>query len=172
MFLCVKNADLYAPEHLGKRDILICNDKVIAVKDTIGTLPEGCRVIDAAGRKVIPGLIDQHVHVTGGGGESGFTSRVPEEMNAYGILNHPLFLVLILASVLSMLAGFASEQLQTGVDVASTFQLVGVGACLMAVSRVTQMLTWSRTWLAAVYGLIAYICAALILSWVVVTTAI
>ena len=78
MFLCVKNADLYAPEHLGKRDILICNDKVIAVKETIGTLPEGCRVIDAAGRKVIPGLIDQHVHVTGGGGESGFTSRVPE----------------------------------------------------------------------------------------------
>ena len=82
------------------------------------------------------------------------------------------FLVLILASVLSMLAGFASEQLQTGVGVASTFQLVGVGACLMAVSRVTQMLTWPRTWLAAVYGLIAYICAALILSWVVVTTAI
>ena len=27
MFLCVKNADLYAPEHLGKRDILICNDR-------------------------------------------------------------------------------------------------------------------------------------------------
>ena len=78
MFLCVKNADLYAPEHLGMRDILICNDRVIGVKEKIDTLPEGCRVIDAAGRKVIPGMIDQHVHVTGGGGESGFTSRVPE----------------------------------------------------------------------------------------------
>ena len=78
MFLCVKNADLYAPEHLGVRDILICNDRVIGVKEKIDTLPEGCRVIDAAGRKVIPGMIDQHVHVTGGGGESGFTSRVPE----------------------------------------------------------------------------------------------
>ena len=41
-------------------------------------LPQGCRVLDAAGRRVIPGLIDQHVHITGGGGESGFTSRVPE----------------------------------------------------------------------------------------------
>ena len=77
-------------------------------------------------------------------------------------------LVLILASVLAMLAGFASEQLQTGEGMTTTFQLVGVGACLMAVSRVTQLLTWPRTWLAAVYGLVAYICSALILSWAVV----
>ena len=78
MFVCVKNADLYSPDHLGKRDILICNDKVIAIEPQITALPEGCRIIDAAGRRVIPGLIDQHVHITGGGGESGFTSRVPE----------------------------------------------------------------------------------------------
>ncbi len=78
MFLCVKNADVYSPAHLGKRDILICGGRIIAIEPQIAKLPENCRIIDAAGRRVIPGLIDQHVHITGGGGESGFTSRVPE----------------------------------------------------------------------------------------------
>jgi beta-aspartyl-dipeptidase (metallo-type) len=35
------------------------------------------RIVDAAGRCTIPGLIDTHVHVTGGGGEAGFSTRVP-----------------------------------------------------------------------------------------------
>lgn len=78
MFLCVKNADVYSPAHLGKRDILICGGRIIAIEPQIAKLPENCRIIDAAGHRVIPGLIDQHVHITGGGGESGFTSRVPE----------------------------------------------------------------------------------------------
>ena len=26
----------------------------------------------------IPGLIDQHIHITGGGGEGGFNTKVPE----------------------------------------------------------------------------------------------
>jgi beta-aspartyl-dipeptidase (metallo-type) len=33
--------------------------------------------IDLAGRRLIPGLIDGHVHITGGGGEAGFRTRVP-----------------------------------------------------------------------------------------------
>lgn len=74
-------------------------------------------------------------------------------------------LVLILASVLSMLSGFAAARLQTGEGMSATFQLVGVVACVMAVSRVCQMLTWGRTWLAAIYGLIAYLCSAMLISW-------
>ena len=35
------------------------------------------RVCDLEGRRLIPGFIDGHAHVTGGGGESGFSSRVP-----------------------------------------------------------------------------------------------
>lgn len=80
MFVCIKNADVYAPEHIGKKDILCCNDRIVRIDDSICTenLPFEVKVIDAKGKKVIPGLIDQHVHITGGGGESGFTSRVPE----------------------------------------------------------------------------------------------
>lgn len=37
--------------------------------------PEVC---DLEGATVIPALIDQHVHVTGGGGEGGMTTRCPE----------------------------------------------------------------------------------------------
>lgn len=41
------------------------------------TLPD-LEVIDAAGYIVAPGLVDQHIHITGGGGEGGWHSRCPE----------------------------------------------------------------------------------------------
>lgn len=78
MFKLIKNADLYTPDHLGRRDLLICNDKIVKIAPHIDFDWEGLRVIDAAGRQMIPGLIDQHVHITGGGGESSFKSRAPE----------------------------------------------------------------------------------------------
>ena len=78
--LLIKNAELYAPERLGKKDILCVNGIIMKVDDSIdeNTIPFETEVLDAGGRAVVPGLIDQHVHVTGGGGEKGFTSRVPE----------------------------------------------------------------------------------------------
>jgi len=36
-------------------------------------------VVDARGLLALPGLVDAHVHLTGGGGESGFRSRVPRQ---------------------------------------------------------------------------------------------
>ena len=71
-----KNADVYAPKHLGRRDVLVCGGRIEAVGETLegGT---GCRIIDASGKKLAPGLIDRHVHVTGGGGEGSFHTRTP-----------------------------------------------------------------------------------------------
>lgn len=74
-------------------------------------------------------------------------------------------LILVLASVLSMLSGFAAEQLQTGLLMSISFQLAGLFICTMAVSRVTQMLSWPRTWLAAVLALVFYLLAAITVSW-------
>lgn len=80
MFLCIKSAEIYAPEYQGKADVLICNEKVIQIAPRIevSALPGQVKVLQAEGLRLLPGLIDQHVHITGGGGESGFTSRVPE----------------------------------------------------------------------------------------------
>ena len=76
--LLVKNAEVYAPEYLGKKDVLICGRRIEQIQDTIGALPVECRMLDAAGKLLTPGLIDQHVHITGGGGEGSFHTRTPE----------------------------------------------------------------------------------------------
>lgn len=76
--ILIKNADVYAPEHLGTRDIFLAGGKIVAMAAKLDvTLPD-LEVIDAAGYIVAPGLVDQHIHITGGGGEGGWHSRCPE----------------------------------------------------------------------------------------------
>ena len=76
--LLIKNANVYAPEFLGKKDVLVCGEKIEYMADSIDVPNIPCKVIDAAGKRLIPGLIDQHVHITGGGGEGSFHTRAPE----------------------------------------------------------------------------------------------
>lgn len=77
MIKLIKNADVYAPDHLGKKDILVAGSKVAAIEDSITTpanLPT-LEVVDGQGQVIVPGFIDPHVHITGGGGEGGFKTR-------------------------------------------------------------------------------------------------
>ena len=37
-----------------------------------------CEILDAEGKILTPGFLDQHVHITGGGGEGSFHTRTPE----------------------------------------------------------------------------------------------
>ena len=76
--LLVKNAEIYAPEYLGKKDLLICGGKIECIQDSIGELPVECEILDAEGKILTPGFLDQHVHITGGGGEGSFHTRTPE----------------------------------------------------------------------------------------------
>ena len=78
----IRNADVYAPAHLGKKDVLVIADKVVRIADKIEGyegMPE-VEVFDFSGKKLLPGYIDMHMHITGGGGEQGPASRVPEAM--------------------------------------------------------------------------------------------
>jgi beta-aspartyl-dipeptidase (metallo-type) len=80
MFKLLKGADVCAPESLGKKDVLICGEKIALIDDNISINIPGVEVIDAAGKTLTPGLIDQHVHITGAGGKHGFHSLTPEIM--------------------------------------------------------------------------------------------
>lgn len=78
--LLIKNADLFDPGHIGIRDILVAGDAILAIAMSLDAAawPLPCTVIDVRGRAVVPGFIDGHVHITGGGGEGGFRTRTPE----------------------------------------------------------------------------------------------
>ncbi len=82
MITLIKNGEVYSPEYLGKKDILIVNETIGYIEDEI-TVPKGfvpVQIIDALGKVVVPGFIDSHVHIIGGGGEGGFKTRTPELM--------------------------------------------------------------------------------------------
>ena len=75
----LRNAHVFAPEDLGLRQVLVAAGRVLwigAAEDAAPSLP-GLDAIDLGGKRLIPGLIDAHAHVTGGGGEGGFATRVP-----------------------------------------------------------------------------------------------
>ncbi len=76
----IKNADVYAPKYIGRRDLLIEGEKILKIAPHIGGYEglEGVEVFDANGAPVAPAYIDLHIHITGGGGEQGPSSRVPE----------------------------------------------------------------------------------------------
>ena len=80
MIKLIKNADVYTPRHIGRADVLIANDRIAAVEWDISGFDglKGVEIFDFGGKKLIPGFVDAHVHITGGGGESGPASRVPE----------------------------------------------------------------------------------------------
>jgi beta-aspartyl-dipeptidase (metallo-type) len=73
------NADCYAPESLGLKSILIAAGSIVYIGDSEPNLDPGLNVsrIDLDGARVIPGFIDPHAHITGGGGEAGYHTRVP-----------------------------------------------------------------------------------------------
>lgn len=75
----IKNADLYTPEPIGIMNLLVCGSKVTAISDDDFQLSDNIEVevIDLKGRKLLPGFIDAHAHITGGGGEAGFATQVP-----------------------------------------------------------------------------------------------
>lgn len=79
MLTLLKNCETYTPFYIGKKDVLISGRKIVQISDKInmdGNLK--FETIDINGKFLVPGFIDQHIHLAGGGGEAGFSSRIPE----------------------------------------------------------------------------------------------
>lgn len=80
MLKVIKNIEVYDPEYLGKKDIVILSDKIEGLYDSVNIPKDfiNIQVIDGEGMIAVPGFIDCHVHIIGGGGEGGFRTRTPE----------------------------------------------------------------------------------------------
>jgi beta-aspartyl-dipeptidase (metallo-type) len=82
LFTLIQGGEVYAPEPLGVRSVLLVDGKIGRIGEVDQTAIERTglpvEVIDARGCVVTPGLIDPHEHLAGGGGEQGFGTREPE----------------------------------------------------------------------------------------------
>ena len=80
MLTLIKNTEVYAPHYLGRKDVLLAANKIGYIKDTINLDSSSIdvKIIDGTGKLLVPGFIDAHVHLIGGGGEGGFKTRTPE----------------------------------------------------------------------------------------------
>ena len=79
MLTLIKQAQVYAPGFIGTQDVLFASGKVLQIADNIELSGSAdLTVIDGQGMKLIPGLIDSLVHISGGGGEGGFHTRTPQ----------------------------------------------------------------------------------------------
>lgn len=81
MVTIIRNAKVYQPEYAGVKDILILGDRIAAVREHLradfgGSLE--VQEINGEDMAAVPGFIDSHEHILGGGGEGGFHTRTPE----------------------------------------------------------------------------------------------
>lgn len=141
--LLLKGGHVFSPEDLGTRDLLIGGGKIIAVDEKIEA-PQNwsfVKVVDASDLWVLPGLIDEHVHIIGGGGEGG-----PETRNRDILLGQ-----IITAGVTTVVGCIGvdceTRTVQTLLAKARALQLEGISAYILTGGYVlpTPTLTGSIT---------------------------
>lgn len=80
MLTLLNNIACFCPEFVGEKDILIAGTGIFKITQP-GALRDARLIentIDCRGLYAFPGFVDQHVHITGAGGEEGFQSRTKE----------------------------------------------------------------------------------------------
>ncbi|MCJ7565707.1 MAG: beta-aspartyl-peptidase [Candidatus Aminicenantes bacterium] len=80
MAILIRQARVNSPSSLGLKDILIAGNRIEAVGEPGEIKLQGVNIetVEGKGKFLLPGLIDSHVHILGGGGEGGPATRAPE----------------------------------------------------------------------------------------------
>ena len=81
MITIIRNAKVYQPEYAGIKDVMLIGSQIGALGENLKADLGGAvevKEIDGTGLLLIPGIIDSHEHILGGGGEGGFHTRTPE----------------------------------------------------------------------------------------------
>ena len=80
MLTLIRNTTIAGTTDGVRRDILIAGEKIESIHEPGAATLSGLELetFDASGLTVLPGFIDSHVHLTGGGGEGGPATRAPE----------------------------------------------------------------------------------------------
>lgn len=76
----IRGGHIFDPEDRGKADLLLLDERIAAVRMGLSA-PTGVgegELFDAAGRVVLPGLIDGHIHVMGASGLGGPGTRTTD----------------------------------------------------------------------------------------------
>lgn len=77
----IRGGRIFTPDEIGIQDILVINDRIVRLGRDISPrlgLDLETEIYDAKDKVICPGIIDSHLHLIGGGGGSGFISRVKE----------------------------------------------------------------------------------------------
>lgn len=89
-FTLIRNVRLWNPEDCGISSILFAGNSIAEIGpelDPVGL--ENIEYVEGDGLHLVPGFIDSHIHLTGGGGEGGYPTRIaparPEDVRQHGV---------------------------------------------------------------------------------------
>lgn len=78
--ILIRSVEMIGHPTLSQGDILMGGGRILAVEAELSGaegLP-GVQILEETGLLALPGFVDAHVHLCGGGGEGGFATRTPE----------------------------------------------------------------------------------------------
>ena len=76
--ILIHDVETFTPDPAGRTDILLAGARIERMAPAIPLSRDLAEVVSGEGLLAVPGLVDGHVHIAGGGGEGGYASRTPE----------------------------------------------------------------------------------------------